>query len=120
MKDEVLTPLLPLGPDSPVTSQSTPHPLFSLISFHPRPCPPPAPTPRQASEGCLAPGGSSPAEAAGVGWAAEEGRGLGRDLGQLLEGRACLPQSGFPPTPSLPLLCLPLGLSHVTLPSFPS
>ena len=50
-------------------------------------------------------------------WAAEEGHGLTRDLGQLLEGRACLAQPGFPPTPLLPLLCLPLGLSHAT-PSF--
>lgn len=115
VRDEVLPPPPPLGPGSPVASPSTPHPPFS----HPRPCPlpHPQPTPLQESLGLPGPWRNRQEEAACVVWAAEEGRGLSRDLGQLLEGRACLPRPGFPPPPSLLLLCLPLGLSRVTPPS---
>lgn len=114
--------LLP-GLGSPVVSQFDPHLAFSLISSYPRSHPPPSPA--NSTPGIFQPGpwGSLQEEAVCVVWAAEEGRGLSWDLGQLLEGRVRLPQPGypgFPPTPLLPLLCLHLGLSPSPLPpSFP-
>lgn len=71
---------------------------------------PPAQIPLQESRGL--PGPPEPSrqeEAACVVWAAEEGRGLSQDLGQLLEGGAVSLAQAVPP--SLPLPGCPYSAS---------
>ena len=74
---------------APSTLSQPPNPARTLIIFYLQPCPPappPAQIPLLESWGLPGPWGSRQEEAACAVWAAEEGRGLSRDLGQLLEG----------------------------------